>query len=136
MLMSPPQKYLSPLHASFFQRNMQKVLTECESSNPSNECAANVCKVEMGISLKLMNEFEAGSYNPNFQHLSGFDPIAECTPKTGVPGERFCCGVDYPEKFVFKNPNGLQRECCVDHTFNANLFECCSDGKSVAIGNC
>jgi len=124
------------MYAHLFTGDMPKVLTECETSNQSNKCAENVCKVEMGISAKLMAEFQAGGYNQNNEHLSGFDPIAECVPKVGVPGERYCCGVDYPEKFVYKNPAGLNRECCVDHTFDANVLECCADGSSKAAGTC
>jgi len=123
------------MYSHLFNRDMDKVLQECESAN-SNDCTKNVCKTEMGISLRLMNEFQSGSYNTNYEHLSGFDYAAECTPRVGIPGDRYCCGIDYPDKFVYKNPNGQQRSCCVDHTYDMTMLDCCNDGTSRAIGTC
>ena len=48
-------------------------------------------------------------------------------------GQKKCCG-SYPDRFPFKT-YGNDRQCCVDRTYDATVYQCCNDG-SLAIGVC
>jgi len=122
----------------------QEVFQECVNGNRGRPCAINVCKIEMAFSARFMIKMSTVPYNLALQHRGGgfnpngggFDPLTQCQTRQGQPGDRHCCGPAYPDKFVYRNPFGGTRSCCVDHTFDSAMLECCPDGISRAIGDC
>ena len=51
--------------------------------------------------------------------------IPGTNPEDGVPSKQ-CCSI-YPEKFPYHHNDA--HKCCVNHTYNPNLFYCCDDGS-------
>jgi len=127
-----------PVHTD----DIDGVRTECEKL--PNQCQADACKVEMGIASRLISLWTSGQqtrddllHRSNTPGSPGFNFANECRiNRIPVAGDKFCCGIDYPDKFVYKRPLGSQRDCCGDHTFDQTTLQCCRDGLSMSIGSC
>lgn len=110
--------------------SMQGLADECDTQNPANSCARWTCKVEgWFVQQYFLYSTSGGVINAAYRHENGFDNSAEggCPISNGVESEKACCG-NYPLRFPFKTYSGA-RDCCQTHTYNTNLFQCCSDGK-------
>ena len=78
------------------------------------------------------------------RHSQGFDPEDLCKVGNGstsangngdkMISEKLCCN-EYPVRFPFKTYGGA-RECCVDATYDTNLYACCADGVVRILGTC
>ena len=112
------------------------VKSNCEKL--PDRCSINVCKTEAGTAVRLMDLFfKIAPPAEIYLHSSGFNFVNECqnlSPPS--PGEKFCCGNDYPDKFVYRSSFLNRRECCGDHTYDSSSLDCCNDGTSKAIGSC
>jgi len=103
------------------------IRTECDSQNPSSGCAQWACKIEGYFLQQLVLTFTHGTLiDYNLQHRNGFNTQIDCPISTGIKSEHACCD-EHPLRFPFKTYNGA-RDCCYSHTFNTNLYQCCSDG--------
>ena len=114
---------------------------DCQTDYFSSDCKKNLCKCDEQLAYKLAQA--ADTMNSTFvtnPDGSGFDPISECkSVHSGsdnhiVEDETQCCG-SYPDRFIF-HPNGGEKSCCGDVTYNTSKHECCDSNKLVAIGGC
>ena len=123
------------MHGPVYSNNIAACRIECEKL--PDQCSIDICKIEMGIGARLIALW-ASSQNivESLLHSEGFDYANECQARRGIPGDKDCCGGDYPDRFVYKRPLGSQRYCCNDHTYDRSTLDCCSDGTSKAIGTC
>jgi len=106
---------------------MDGLKQECDAQNNADTCEAWTCKVEgWFVQQYFLYAASGGIINPNYRHANGYNPKASCPISNGIQSEKACCG-EYPIRFPFKTYNGA-RDCCYSHTFNTNLYQCCSDG--------
>jgi len=103
------------------------IRSECDRQNTTPGCANAACKVEGYFLQQLILLFTHGTViEPSYQHINGFNVQIECPISSGITSEHACCD-EHPLRFPFKTYNG-SRDCCFHHTFNTNLYQCCSDG--------
>lgn len=109
--------------------SMENLIVECDAQNSADTCESWTCRVEGWFLVQWLRYtlVDGGTVNPNHRHANGFDWQTECPITTGIKSDKACCG-EYPLRFPFKTYNGA-RDCCIAHTFNTNLYECCGDGK-------
>jgi hypothetical protein len=102
---------------------------ECAKKNKRGKdswCAQRSCMVEGYFSINLFGLLTNGiKYEKDLLHSRNkFDPKSDCPVKTNPDqAEKMCCG-DYPIRFPYKHLSG-KRECCGQHTFNAEFLQCC-----------
>jgi len=102
----------------------------CDNSNRVDKCAQRACKVEGFFVMNLFRHFLAGViFDPSLKHTNGFNPKLDC-PLSGnrIDSDKECCG-DYPLRFPYKTLDGA-RQCCEGKTYNAQVLQCCEDGKT------
>jgi len=105
------------------------LIQECDTNNTPGSCEAEVCKVEgWFIQSYFTYAVNGGTINLLNQHSAGFDVATECPITTGVKSERACCGT-FPTRFPFKTYGG-DRACCIDHTYDDTMLDCCNDGST------
>lgn len=103
---------------------------ECNKRNKKGrhaKCMQRACVVEGYFAINLFGLMTNGvKYDKNLLHSRGkFDPKVECPVKTQQgPLDKECCG-DYPVRFPYRHAPG-RRECCGQHTFNAEFLQCCA----------
>jgi len=104
------------------------IRSECDTQNPvTNSCENWACKIEGYFVQQLLQYFvNGGLINQDNRHDNGFDPNLSCPTKDGPDSERECCD-QQPLRFPFKTYDG-SRDCCINHTFDTNMFSCCNDG--------
>jgi len=106
----------------------QNIEITCDGVNIPNSCAAWTCKVESWfIQQYFLYSTSGGVINAANRHANGFDVTTGCPTSLGHPSPKNCCG-NYPARYPFKTYDGA-RDCCQSHTFNTNMFVCCSDGS-------
>ena len=114
--------------------DINTIRTECDTQNPVIGCANWACKIEGYFVQSLLFYFvQGGLLDSTKNHSNGFDPVSMCPTQTGIASERECCD-EHPIRFPFKT-YGNDRQCCVDRTYDATVYQCCNDG-SLAIGVC
>lgn len=102
------------------------IRTECDSQNPTVGCANWACKVEGYFIQQLVLYFvSGGSINHDLRHENGFEPAVSCPVLIGTDSPRECCD-QQPVRFPYKTYDGA-RECCVSHTFDTTMYQCCDD---------
>merc|ERR1711908_67139 len=89
-----------------------ELFQECVIGNAGDTCAINACKVEMGFAARFIIQMSTDPYGVNKEHGNGFDWPQFCNSIPGQPGDRYCCGPDYPDKFVYRRVFGTARDCC------------------------
>lgn len=100
---------------------------ECDVQNAADTCQSWTCKVEgWFVQQYFLYSTSGGLINAANRHENGFDQDVGCPISSGITSEKACCG-EFPERFPYKTYEGA-RDCCVTHTFNTNLFQCCPDG--------
>merc|ERR1711879_173034 len=140
-------------------------VAECAARNPGSECQATACAVDAHFFRGIVNYLADNTLNQTLNGFFGFDgsacgfrqadaattasapiftdmfttteaPADEMTATTLTPPwpRSDCCG-PYPERFPFKVQQG-RRQCCVNHTYDTGLLECCADGSTAMIGSC
>lgn len=108
--------------------DLHTLRTECDTQNPQVGCANWACKIEGYFVQQLLLYFVSGGLiNFDHRHAQGFEPSNSCPTVMGVESERQCCD-EQPLRFPFKTYGGA-RDCCVSHTFDANMYVCCDDGS-------
>lgn len=104
------------------------IRSECDVQNPVDGCARWTCKVEGFFVQQLLLSFVSGTtIDHSLRHENNFDWRQECPISAGVQSEKACCD-EYPIRFPYKTYDGA-RDCCVTHTYNTNMYECCNDGS-------
>ena len=114
--------------------DLNTIRTECDNQNPNtNDCVNWACKIEGYFVQQLLFFFvQGGQIDQNSMHSNNFDPNVRCPVSQGTKSERECCD-QQPLRFPFKTYG--DRQCCVNRTYDVNIFQCCADG-SLAIGAC
>jgi len=140
---------------------------ECAKPSPDGnaelgDCAINACFVDAVFIRHIVNYLADSTLNMTLSGWYGFDgsacraatsltqtvsPIFATTgapdvvttdpaATTQVPTDpKACCGA-YPERFAYRHKGG-ERACCVNKTYNINLYECCAVTDDLAeIGDC
>lgn len=109
--------------------DINTIRTECDTQNPNTVSCENwACKIEGYFVQQLLMYFvNGGLINHANRHDNGFDPNLGCpTSQQGQDSERACCD-EQPIRFPFKTYDDA-RQCCVSHTYDATMFDCCNDG--------
>lgn len=130
--------YRSALGDGINGMTMEALVEECDRND--TPCQKRLCVVDGWFMQSIIRmAFGEGNFPDvaNFKHENGvFDFEATCQAdvdkktKTGSGNgtrELSCCG-SYPNRFPFATGAG-NRECCVDKTYNTNIFMCCDDGQ-------
>lgn len=110
--------------------------TMCQTANPNDNCKIRSCMVEMKFTLSYLSEVFSGTINTDdqFSHTNNFDFNNVCKRvHNDVNPEKACCG-DYPERYSYRTIGG-DRSCCVNKTYNTQIFTCCADG-SISMSMC
>lgn len=101
--------------------------TNCDANNVADSCSARTCKVEgWFIQQYFSYTTQGGVIDAANRHANGFDVNVSCPITQGLQSEKACCG-NYPARYPYKTYDGA-RDCCVSHTYNTNMFQCCNDG--------
>lgn len=112
--------------------------------NKKSHCRRAICECDRGLAFRLAEQ--ASYWIIDHHHLwedpvtgAGlFDNVAECQPSgNGGNNPDTCCGkYDYPNTRFPYASNGGSRGCCGRKTYDAQLFECCSDDTVAPLGAC
>jgi len=127
--------YASATGLGFGNKDMSYVQEECIANNAAGDgedkCAQRACMVEGWFVLEMFSLFVGGeAVDPAMRHENGFDRLEDC-PINADPtlkSDKACCGI-YPIRYPFKIFDG-ERACCGSSTYNANVLNCCDDGKA------
>ena len=136
------------------------LVSACNTENPTDNCAATACAVDSHFIRGIFNFMRDSTLNMTLSGFYGFDGSAcvlravvnSLDSSTTMPPAPFatqptqanptvagvvnldCCG-DYPSRYPYK-PNGGQKDCCGQTTYNTGLLECCPSQTTALIGAC
>lgn len=118
--------------------NMNRILRNCRDNNSNNSCAQAACQLEQHFIAQVTADVTLGRITQSNREKRGFDRAGTCfvqrarENKGGSgngrdhPQRSECCGT-IPDRFPYTHVDG-RRECCVSHTYDAFLMQCCPDG--------
>lgn len=118
-----------------------------ECLNELGSCKRSLCECDKALAYDLA-DMESEWNILHHQRWGQFDQQLNCKVHTATrdgalriekisEAEEECCG-EFPRRFPFHANDGFGkiRRCCNGKTYDPNILECCSSGKSKPIGTC